>query len=41
MVVQTKCMRPSYKTIKFREIFTRTKTSFGEKGDGPRTDEGR
>ena len=34
-------MRPSYKAIKFRGIFTRTKTSFGEKGDEPQTDEGR
>ena len=31
----------TYKAIKLRDIFTRTKTSFGEKGDEPRTDEGR
>ena len=31
MGVQTKWMRPSYKAIKFRDIFTRTKTSFCEK----------
>ena len=34
-------MRLSCKAIKFGDNFTRTKTSFGEKGDKPRTDEGR
>ena len=34
-------MRPSYKAIKFRDIFTQTKTSFGKKGDEPRTDKRR
>ena len=34
-------MRLSYKAIKFHDIFTQTKTSFGKKGDQPRTDEGR
>ena len=33
-------MRPSYKAIKFRDIFTQTKTSFCKKGDEPQTDEG-
>ena len=34
-------MRPSYKATKFRDIFTRTKTRFGEKRDEPQIDEGR
>ena len=41
MGVQTKWMRPSYKAIKFRDIFTQTNASFGEKGDNPQTEEGR
>ena len=40
MGVQTKRMRPSCKAIKFCDIFTWTKTSFGEKGDKPQTDKG-
>ena len=40
MGLQAKWMSPSYKAIKFHIIFTRTKTSFGEKGDEPWTGEG-
>ena len=40
MGVQTKWMKPSYKAIKFHDIFTQTKTSFSKKGDEPRTDKG-